>query len=671
MTDIDRFRKGGEVSRTKEIAGRRVAKGWESIDALLALYARVEKEHKTPWLMFDIDGVLIRAGLETPAADQTVESYASEHGDAVVHFKRRIHSLRAQGFRVAINTGRGAEFARKVVGALFPEDSVDVMVCESGGVIVSPDAEGNLEITRRLENVSEEGVKALKDSEVRRAIVARAEELGGGQEHGSKEVMLSLNPPQGMSIEEFFKLIRSFVLERVGAEHIDITHSKTAVDIAPKGIDKLAALKEVAGDGLVTYFGDAPGDEKAMGGAVVAVAPNNAFDSTKQVARNAPFGLLSEADELKGTADALREIELFYRFATQHEGGKPFGKAYGGAREMHRSPLDALFSPTPAYDPEKEEEKWRSRLSSSEALVKERMESSEGDPAENKVFVLGKVSQTERPDGTKVWEVDIADAPIVALNDKVKQELNLPETTPTVKEMRGKSLEDGFTLISGGAFLRLDTAKESAWVITKRSDDAEVDPGMRTGPAGRCDTSLSDTVLGELNQELIIVKSKTGERETNSVVAFYRIEEQKEGIVSAKLSQAKRVAEKLREQGKGVNAAVLEALTPDSFVFRKLDELVGAGTDTVILKSGSTVIDAMENASVFLDERNNTLEVRQILTTSFGEDEELVSVVDGEIFGDGTVAGREVELVLDGELNGLADKPLAPALKNFIEQRSV
>jgi hydroxymethylpyrimidine pyrophosphatase-like HAD family hydrolase len=296
--------------------GSRVAP--QTLEAVHRLYREIEESGKTPWLMFDVDGVLIKAGLETPTAPETLAEYIEAHTAQIASFKKRIENLKKRGFHIALNTGRGFEFANRVATSFFPEASVDGLICESGAIIVLRRVENGKTIDERKHpaQVSAEGVATLTMS--RANIIAFAKSIGGQEERGNKEVIVSLNPHPSMKIEDFFTRVRDFITSHVSTENIDITHSKTAVDIAPKGIDKLAALKQVEGDGVVVYFGDSPGDEKAMTGAVINVTPHNAFDSTKRVASQASIGIVAEGDEISGITDALYAIEVGARFAKVH-----------------------------------------------------------------------------------------------------------------------------------------------------------------------------------------------------------------------------------------------------------------------------------------------------------------------------------------------------------------
>jgi hydroxymethylpyrimidine pyrophosphatase-like HAD family hydrolase len=323
MGTLETFSKGVLVTRKQRRRG--VHESFRPLELTLSDFLKIVKViangSRTPWLMFDVDGVLIHAGLETLGVHGTLKSYVAKNKAVIGKFKRRITNLKKLGFNVALNTGRGAEFARRVVSHIFPSGSVSKIVCESGALIVSmPD--GQREETFSPKSVSEDGLAIL--SRHRDEIIAFGRHLGAEKERGEKEIILSLNPHPSMSIEHFFKEMKDWIERNSGMGQLEVNHSKTAVDISPLGVDKRAALEEAIGDGIVAYFGDAPGDEQAMRVSEVNITPGNALPSTKEVARNATFGLVVEEkgqglDELYGVVEALRVIELYMRFGKRSE----------------------------------------------------------------------------------------------------------------------------------------------------------------------------------------------------------------------------------------------------------------------------------------------------------------------------------------------------------------
>lgn len=280
---------------------------------ILSLYHRVEKKERNGYLFFDIDGVLISAGLETKANEMTLDQYLEKHADTLQAFKIKIESLHNLGFKVAINTGRGAEFSRRIRQEFFPGNCVAKIICEGGAEILSY-GDGSAGEERLIpKSVKQDSLNVLNEFK-EKIILHITKKLNGHMEKG-KETILSFNAPLGQNIEEFFEAIKKYLKSLDILDKIDITHSKTAVDITPLGADKLKALVEVLEDDMSIYFGDARSDEDAMMRSVVNVVPANGMESTKKRARQATFGLVAERDEINGIADALRVIELAFRLA--------------------------------------------------------------------------------------------------------------------------------------------------------------------------------------------------------------------------------------------------------------------------------------------------------------------------------------------------------------------
>jgi hydroxymethylpyrimidine pyrophosphatase-like HAD family hydrolase len=123
-----------------------------------------------------------------------------------------------------------AECVAQMLGAFFPDFP---SVVENGAFLY--DIAGNKVL--RHPALSDESMAQL--DEVRRAAQSLLTRHGAAREFG-KELCLSLNPPGEMAIEAFYQI----VCEALSAwsESITITHSQSAVDITPRGIDKAAGV---------------------------------------------------------------------------------------------------------------------------------------------------------------------------------------------------------------------------------------------------------------------------------------------------------------------------------------------------------------------------------------------------------------------------------------------
>lgn len=131
--------------------------------------------------------------------------------------------------------------------------------------------------------LTEEALGVL--SEVRTAARALLREENAVLEAG-KEACLSLNPRAGQNVEELYS-IASRVLAPF-RHAVEITHSKSAVDITPRGIDKAAGVRFLAQTtGIAPEemlgIGDTRGDLPMLNLVGTACGPANATDEVRAV----------------------------------------------------------------------------------------------------------------------------------------------------------------------------------------------------------------------------------------------------------------------------------------------------------------------------------------------------------------------------------------------------
>lgn len=119
-----------------------------------------------------------------------------------------------------------------------------------------------------------------------------------------KDFVISINPPPDILIEHFFEIVRD-TLNRYNID-LNITHSASAVDITPKGIDKFSGLQLLL-DELhispenVTGIGDTRGDFPVLKNVGFSSAPNNATDEVKQI-----VNYVSDYDNGDGVVDIIK-----------------------------------------------------------------------------------------------------------------------------------------------------------------------------------------------------------------------------------------------------------------------------------------------------------------------------------------------------------------------------
>lgn len=123
-----------------------------------------------------------------------------------------------------------AECVAQMIGAFFPGFP---SVVENGAFLYDIAANKVL----RHPALDETSLQAI--AEARCAAQSFLERVGAAREWG-KEICLSLNPPPEMAIESFFEIVCSELAQY--ADVLTITHSQSAVDVTPHGVDKAAGV---------------------------------------------------------------------------------------------------------------------------------------------------------------------------------------------------------------------------------------------------------------------------------------------------------------------------------------------------------------------------------------------------------------------------------------------
>jgi len=123
-------------------------------------------------------------------------------------------------------------------------------------------------------------------AEISSKVAAEIEHLGLNEEAG-KEYCISLNPPGNMTIEWLYEHIAEQLKDY--GDFIEITHSKSAVDITPKGVNKgsgVQFLSETTGVPLedMVGIGDTKGDLPMLKLVGHPTGPENADASVRQIA---------------------------------------------------------------------------------------------------------------------------------------------------------------------------------------------------------------------------------------------------------------------------------------------------------------------------------------------------------------------------------------------------
>lgn len=283
------------------------------------------------------------------------------------------------------------------------------------------------------------------------------------------------------------------------------------------------------------------------------------------------------------------------------------------------------------------------RFSSSVALVQQPLEF--GEPGFDRVFISAKAKPLAGG-----WQLDIdQDCPVVALNEKVREEFQL--NCPTVNEIRSGQYPE-LTLVSAGSFIWIEEMGIRRLYLLRRDLTAPSDPGLMTGPAGRCDKLISATMAEETNEEMLIVfrHKKSG---LCKIQVFLTDQENlldNEGM-SIKMCQLDDFFECLKQ----VNPKGFWNL--ENHKISKVMAQTGPLHRVFTFVQGEYV-EAVDVNIAFMDQANHTLELRNILELQVPEGCELALIRDGEKLN------REVV-----SFTSLAEVPIdktVPTLRHYI-----
>lgn len=308
-----------------------------------------------------------------------------------------------------------------------------------------------------------------------------------------------------------------------------------------------------------------------------------------------------------------------------------------------------------------EESKTENRMENSAALIENPIR--DGEIGFDKIYILA--DKIVHQGSSWTVKVDSGD-PTVVLDETKKEEFNL-KNSPVVKEIRGGNGEK--KLVSGGTWIWIrDSEGQEFLCLMRRDDGAPVDAGCLTGPAGRCGEKLSKTSVDETNQEFVFVMSETDGK--NKLLAFYRNDEDREEVTRQKMRQVGEVYnslmekyEKIEDEQSKRDAEFLRDSVRDESCLEliKMEQTSSEGLDTVIMEVDGEEVDRV-NGIAYMDEENNTLEVREVVTVTLPPGSKISKVLDGEKYLRPTVLVKKEELV------ALFNDRLVPALKNYTQR---
>lgn len=310
-------------------------------------------------------------------------------------------------------------------------------------------------------------------------------------------------------------------------------------------------------------------------------------------------------------------------------------------------------------------EQERSRMETSAALIENPIR--DGEIGADKVYIQADEVQYSKED--KKWLINISSQDsTVVLDNKWKEKLSL-ENSPLVMDLRKGNGEK--KLISGGTWVWVEDSKgNKSLALMRRDEGAPTDAFCLTGPAGRCGEKLSKTTIDETNQEFIFLKSEGSSED--KLLTFYREEDDKEEAIRQKLRQIGDIFNALmndyektgNQQSKNdAEYLVSNIKGEENLDLVKLDEVKNEEQelDEIIMTVDGQEVDRVKGIA-FMDEDNNTLEVREVINIKLPEGSVLSKVMDGEVFL------RKTSLISESELEILKDDKLVSALRNYIEK---
>jgi hydroxymethylpyrimidine pyrophosphatase-like HAD family hydrolase len=189
-----------------------------------------------------------------------------------------------------------AECVAQLIGAFYPgfpsivENGAFLYDIANNDIIPNP-------------SLKPDALAALR--EVREKTEHLMNQYGAKKEYG-KEACISLNPPPGMAIDQFFEVARNALAN--WSTVVDITHSQSAVDITPAGIDKAAGMRCLAertgiSPDEMLGIGDTRGDMPMLKLVGVPTGPANASHEVREIA-----SFIAPHPGPVGVADILRRF---------------------------------------------------------------------------------------------------------------------------------------------------------------------------------------------------------------------------------------------------------------------------------------------------------------------------------------------------------------------------
>ncbi len=261
------------------------------------------------YLILDWDGMVSDKSRETPSNPNPQVNYFTKRPKQVRIFRELYRAFQSKNINLAFCTGRGSLYIKnKGIGPLVGDDGEVVLICENGASISRRVNSTYKSLISPLSKVTPEAMDGFINA--RQYIVEAINHFGGIIESG-KEVMISTNPPKSIANTNLYRnQLQEFIAQRYSMDLIGISHSSSAVDFFPPGVDKIDGVYSTVAPQKFIYGGDWDNDSKIMSSNMDSMnfTVANAHPDILKIVQNSKFGIISDKEYLVGTNEALRFI---------------------------------------------------------------------------------------------------------------------------------------------------------------------------------------------------------------------------------------------------------------------------------------------------------------------------------------------------------------------------
>lgn len=182
-------------------------------------------------------------------------------------------------------TGRPQPYVEamlQTIGGFMPS------ICENGAIIYFP-KEDFIKINPEIKKDAINVITKIKSELIEELVLKNKAKIEPG-----KEICISLNPLEPnvkryyLKLEELFNEVTAIISGK--EKFVNITYSKSAVDITPSGIDKFSGLRALSSITNIDInnmagIGDSKGDLSFLKYVGYATCPDNALDEVKGVSK--------------------------------------------------------------------------------------------------------------------------------------------------------------------------------------------------------------------------------------------------------------------------------------------------------------------------------------------------------------------------------------------------